>query len=92
MATFRITMSAGGDAFQVSMGQSGEGFSVAFGAMSARPVVPYPGPYVVTPKAAVRQQLATAETYLTEDVTVLEIPYFETSNVHGSTVHIAPAE
>lgn len=89
MAVFRITMSAEPDAFQVSMVQGGEEFSVDFGSMEGRPVTPYPGPYTVTP-AVEAQSLATAEKYMDEDVTVLEIPYYETSNVYGSTVHIAP--
>lgn len=48
----------------------------------------YEGPYVVTPKVS-SQQLATAHKLMDKDVTVLEIPYFETSNQNGITVYIA---
>lgn len=49
---------------------------------------PYEGPYTVTPKVS-SQQLATAHKLMTRDVTVLEIPYYETSNINGITVYIA---
>lgn len=48
----------------------------------------YPGPYEVTP--AVRQQvLNTRNKQMSDDVTVLEIPYAETSNESGTTAIIA---
>lgn len=49
----------------------------------------YEGAYTVTPKAFEQQGLPTADRLLTQDVTVFEIPYFETSNLSGgSTVYI----
>ena len=48
----------------------------------------YEGPYLVTPKPYIEQILETANKHLTEDVRVLEIPYYETSNLTGTTVYI----
>ena len=51
--------------------------------------VVYDGSYEVTPKTY-SQTLDTAYKMMQEDVTVLEIPYFETSNdSDGITVYIA---
>lgn len=49
----------------------------------------YRGEYVVTPKAYDSTVLETKEKLMTDDVTVLEIPYYETSNESGLTVYIA---
>ena len=48
----------------------------------------YDGEYVVTPKAFVEQTLETKEKLMADDVTVLAIPYYETSNVSGITIYI----
>lgn len=49
----------------------------------------YDGDYEVTPKTY-SQTLETAHKLMQEDVTILEIPYFETSNdSDGLTVYIA---
>lgn len=49
----------------------------------------YDGDYIVTPKAE-EQELETANKILTDNVTVLEIPYTEVSNISGGlTVSIA---
>ena len=50
---------------------------------------PYEGDYVVTPKASTATVLPTKDKAMTDDVTVLKIPYFETSNENGTTVYIA---
>ena len=50
---------------------------------------PYSGSYEVTPKAYDEQILETAHKYLTQDVTVHEVPYYVTSNPLGETVYIA---
>ena len=49
---------------------------------------PYEGPYLVIPKT-IDQVLATKNKTMRDDVTVTEIPYAETSNIHGTTVVIA---
>ena len=50
----------------------------------------YRGDYVVTPRAFSATVLETADKLMRDDVTVLEIPYFETSNLGGGyTVYIA---
>lgn len=49
----------------------------------------YTGEYTVTPKAFEEQSLPTTDKLLTQDVTVLRVPFFETSNIYGNTVFIA---
>lgn len=49
----------------------------------------YSGDYVVTPKAHDSTVLPTNGLLMMDDVTVVQIPYYETSNVSGSTVYIA---
>ena len=48
----------------------------------------YDGEYIVTPKPFIEQTLETRDKMMINDVTVLEIPYFETSNISGITVYI----
>lgn len=43
---------------------------------------PYAGPYDVTPKIEA-QTLETARKYMTDDVNIKAIPFFETSNTAG---------
>lgn len=67
-------------------------FEVNFQALqtlTARPEVDYyEGNYEVIPKVSV-QTLETKEKFLTENITVCEIPYFDVSNTAGgSTVYI----
>ena len=51
---------------------------------------PYTGTYEVTPKAFETQSLPTAQKTLTKDLTVVAIPYAETSNLaNGTTATIA---
>lgn len=50
----------------------------------------YAGPYQVTPKASTSQVLQTSSCLMNEDVTVLEVPYYEVGNTSdGITVYIA---
>lgn len=49
----------------------------------------YDGAYEVTPKASEQTVLETRNKLMTDDVTVLEIPYYETYNTSGYTVYIA---
>lgn len=50
----------------------------------------YKGEYEVTPKLHVETKLDTSGKLMKKDVTVLEIPYYETSNISGgTTVYIA---
>lgn len=52
--------------------------------------IAYSGAYDVIPKAHVMQTLDTDGKYMSDDVRVHEIPYFETSNLaDGVTVYIA---
>ena len=48
----------------------------------------YTGEYVVTPIPFNDQVLETKEKLMADDVTVLAIPYYETSNTSGITVYI----
>lgn len=50
---------------------------------------PYDGEYVVTPKAHESTILETKYKTMADDVTVLKVPYYETSNITGETVYIA---
>ena len=51
---------------------------------------PYEGPYEVTPKAHNSVILETKEKVMNDDITVLKIPYYETSNLFdGKTAYIA---
>lgn len=49
----------------------------------------YDGEYQVTPKAYNSQVLQTQNKLMTDNVTVFEVPYYETSNLYGDTVYIA---
>lgn len=49
----------------------------------------YDGDYVVIPKAHNATILATEGKLMEDDVTVTEIPYWETSNTNGVTAYIA---
>lgn len=50
----------------------------------------YEGPYEVIPKAFNETVLETKDLLMDDDVTVLKIPYYETSNLSGGyTVYIA---
>ena len=48
----------------------------------------YTGEYEVTPSTQ-EQTLQTSGKLMTDNVTIFEIPYYETSNVTGTTVYIA---
>lgn len=49
----------------------------------------YPGPYVVTPLVNNDVLLETEGLYMEDDVTVLKVPYLETSNpAGGNTAYI----
>lgn len=45
----------------------------------------YEGDYEVTPKLHITQTLDTDGKYMEDDVIVLEVPYYETSNESGGT-------
>lgn len=49
----------------------------------------YQGPYTVIPQAWDQTVLQTEGLMMTDNVTVTEVPYFETSNQYGKTVYIA---
>lgn len=52
-------------------------------------IVYYDGDYIVTPKAYDQTVLETDGLYMRDNVVVLEVPYFETSNIqNGYTVYI----
>ena len=55
------------------------------------PITPdtYMGDLTVTPKAYLEQVLETAYKMMPGNVTVLEVPYFETHNESGMTAYIA---
>lgn len=70
--------------FKVSGGEK-IGLKVSDSGGGIMPV--YDGETIVTPKT-VQQELNTANTTVLSDITVLKIPYFETTNEKGTTVII----
>lgn len=66
--------------------EPGEAFAVHFGGSEAED---YHGLYEVTPKAHIEQVLLTANKRMIQDVTVHQVPVYETTNDHGTTVYIA---
>lgn len=58
------------------------------GSVAPQIIETYAGPYVITPKAEEEQTLPTKSKKMASDVLVKEIPYYETSNVAGTTVYI----
>ena len=57
-------------------------------AVSALPPSDYEGPYTVIPVAFSDIPLQTRGKTLNNNITVKEIPYYETSNVSGLTIYI----
>lgn len=53
-----------------------------------RPSDTYEGPYSIRPLPDEAQVLNTKDKMMTDNLTVLEIPYWETSNIYGKTVII----
>lgn len=72
-----VTFSELNDAFKVDFGEVAEVTKYVGGEL-------YEGEYEVIPRFS-EQTLPTTDKVLTEDVTVREIPYFETSNESGGT-------
>lgn len=77
----------------VTFSEAGDDFSAQFGELHTVTEYvggePYDGQYAVTPKVEA-QILPTKGKVMLDDVTVLEIPFFETSNTSGgNTVYIA---
>ena len=78
----------------VSFDASEERVSVDFGVIQTAAVnyERYAGEYDVTPKVEA-QSLATKNKFLTDDVRIHEIPYFDVGNTSGgSTVYIGTLE
>lgn len=48
----------------------------------------YDGEYIITPKPFEEQVLESKDKMMQEDVVVLAIPYYETSNISGKTIYI----
>lgn len=77
--------------FKLDFEEEDNEFSLDFGELTVihTDYDPYMGPYQVIPKAWEDQILPTKDKNMTDDVTVFEVPYEETSNPHGTTVVIA---
>lgn len=73
----------------VTAQDDGKVLMVSGGAWVAGELPAWDGAYEVTPKPDTAQTLKTAHKYMTADVTVAKIPYYETSNAaNGETVFI----
>lgn len=59
-----------------------------FTEVSAQAYPYYGGEYEITPSVE-QQVLETKDTVMLDDVTVNAVPYYETSNINGTTVYIA---
>lgn len=77
-----------GDLPPVTTADDGKVLMVQGGAWAAAELPVYDGTYEVTPLANEETRLLTAQRYMTDDVTVTAIPYYETSNQSGNTVYI----
>lgn len=78
----------GGDLPPVTSDDNGKVLTVQGGAWVAAELPKYDGTYEVTPLAGEQTTLLTAQKYMDSDVTVKQIPYYETSNQSGNTVYI----
>lgn len=63
--------------------------SVSGNAIFVGNVDEYKGDYEVTPKANEETVLNTKNKTMLDDVKVLKVPFYETSNQYGDTVYIA---
>ena len=90
-ATFKAIFTESGSSFCASFSEEGDHFCADFGEVIEvdHGYDPYPGPYIVIPKAWQDQTLPTNGKNMEDDVLVLEVPYVEVSNVYGTTVSIA---
>ena len=71
---------------------SGQAMGISTGTPIAREYVggdPYEGSYTITPLASQAVILPTTNKILRDDITVTKVPYYETSNLSGTTVFIA---
>lgn len=59
-----------------------------FTEVSAQEYPYYDGEYEVTPSVD-EQILETKDTVMLDDLTIKSVPYYETSNISGTTVYIA---
>lgn len=75
--------------FELTFQTSRQTLPVEFGAIQTVTAAPdveiYAGAYEVVPKAEEAQQLPTAQKYLTKNVNVSKIPYYEIDNAAGGT-------
>lgn len=70
---------------EVTESDNGKFLSVVGGKYALTELPKYDGTYEVTPQAETAVTLKTAEKYLSEDVTVKKIPYYEVDNESGGT-------
>jgi hypothetical protein len=70
---------------EVTASDNGKFLSVVGGKYALTELPKYDGVYEVTPQTEAAVTLKTAEKYLSEDVTVKKIPYYEVDNESGGT-------
>ena len=87
--TISILVKKAQNILQTSLSTPGNEIGVSIAAGEAvRPDVPeYDGPYELTPKAS-SQTMETSGKLMSQDVVILEIPLYETSNDYGTTLNI----
>lgn len=95
MKTFQMIFNQVNPTFEMKLEGQGGAFDVDLGKVIytiGGDAEPYTGSYEVTPKAFEAQTLATAGKLMSRNVKVEAVPYYETSNVSGTTIYIAASE
>lgn len=92
MKTFQVTFNQVAPAFEVKLDGLDRSFEAELGNIIytiGGDAEPYMGSYDVVPKAFIQQTLNTAGKLMSKNVKVEAVPYYETSNVNGTTIFIA---
>lgn len=89
MGTINVSFKQVSNSYDAHLKKDGEHFHIKKEDKGGTYYDTYKGEYVVTPLAFEETILETTDKVMKDDVTVLEIPYFETSNLKGTTVYIA---
>ena len=89
MTTFTVKFQETSDRFTANFKEMSDGFTASFGEFSVvSSSETYVGPYEITP-AVELQMIPTALKFMTNDMTINAIPYFDVGNTAGgSTVYI----
>lgn len=89
MSNFAVKFQEVSTKFAVNFQEASDKFTAGFKELSILPSAPaYLGPYEITPMVDL-QTVPTAQKFMTKDMTINAIPYFDVGNTAGgSTVYI----